>query len=152
MWKYSQGIWLSMDKRYGKEVTGACKICQAKGKTEMHHIISQSKIKMIERPDLMTNPANIIELCKKCHNLTDSSSYRRLMIQHDPNRKSRGEKIHLGILERRKKEGVYQCEGHVVSGRRCRKPVTKEGGYCRTHLWQTYKELVESNEIPNDYP
>ena len=33
-----------MEERHGVEVTGVCKICQAKGETEMHHIISQSKI------------------------------------------------------------------------------------------------------------
>jgi hypothetical protein len=73
----SEKVSPKMEERYGKEVTGVCKICEAEGKTEMHHIISQSKIKKIDKLDLLTNPNNIIELCKKCHDLTDSSIYRK---------------------------------------------------------------------------
>ena len=58
-------------KRYGKLVTGICKICEAEGYTEIHHIISQSKCKRMDRKDLLTNQNNLIELCKPCHNLTD---------------------------------------------------------------------------------
>jgi hypothetical protein len=135
MW-YEQRGRIAMDKRYGKEVTGACKICQAEGKTEMHHIISQSKIKMIERPDLTTNPANIIELCKKCHDLTDSSSYRRWMMQKEPNRRRGRKGIPSRIEERMKNEGLFPCAGHTVGGRRCRNAVVKEGEHCRTHQYQ----------------
>jgi hypothetical protein len=136
--KYSQGIWLSMAERYGIEVTGVCKICEAEGKTEMHHIISQSKIKMIERPELTTNPANIIELCKKCHDLTDSSSYRRWMMESEPNRRRGRKGIPSHLQERMKNEGSFPCAGYtrIGGGRRCRKAVVKEGGYCSTHQYQ----------------
>jgi hypothetical protein len=142
-----------MDKRYGKEVTGACKICQAKGKTEMHHIISKSQIMKMKQPDLLTNPNNIIELCKKCHYATDSHLYRRWFLRQERKPKaSIDNEIYSSLIENYQKKGLFQCKGRTtIGGRRCRKSVRKEGGFCGTHIWQ--KEIVELvKEIPNDYP
>lgn len=135
-----------MNKRYGKQVTGVCQICQAEGKTEMHHIISQSKIKLIERPELLTNPANVIELCLKCHDLTDSSSYRRWMMESEPTgSKGRGG-IPPQLQERMRSEGSFPCAGYtrINGGRRCRKTVVKDGGYCSTHQYQMHMELASN--------
>jgi hypothetical protein len=140
-----------MEERYGKEVTGVCKICEAEGKTEMHHIISQSKIEKMERPDLLTNPGNLIELCIPCHDLTDSSIFRRWWKSNPKGVRRSREEVRKGREKKRLKKGLFQCKGHIKSGRQCEKGLEEEG-YCRTHLWQTYKELVEAGEIPNDYP
>tara|TARA_B110000008_G_C16904472_1_gene538149 strand:- start:755 stop:1168 length:414 start_codon:yes stop_codon:yes gene_type:complete len=130
----------SMAERYGVPVTGFCKICGAEGYTEMHHIISQSKIKKMNRPELLTNPNNIIELCRSCHNATDSSLYRRWYMRQE--RKINHEdvdedKIYASLLEKYSELGRYQCAGHTkMGGRRCRKSVAKENGYCLTHIHQ----------------
>ena len=76
-----------MVKRYGKEVTGVCTICGNVGKTEMHHIISQSKIGKLQPgnhnydQNLKTNPGNLVELCVPCHDMTDHSRYRAGMLR-----------------------------------------------------------------------
>jgi hypothetical protein len=132
-----------MEERHGVEVTGVCKICQAEGKTEMHHIISQSKIEKLERPDLLTNPNNIIELCKQCHLWTDSSIYRKWYreVQHYGTRSR--EQVRLSRVERRKKKGLEKCEGHIKSGRPCEIGVKKRGQYCRYHRWQGKKKIAK---------
>jgi hypothetical protein len=126
-----------MTERYKVEVTGVCKICEAEGETEMHHIISQSKIEKLERPDLLTNPNNLIELCKQCHLWTDSAIYRKWFreVQHY-GKKSR-EEVRLSRVAKREKKGLAQCKGKIKSGRRCEQGVPKKGqGYCKTHRWQ----------------
>jgi len=42
-----------MVKRFGVHVTGMCRICGAEGRTEMHHIISASRLGEMDRVDLM---------------------------------------------------------------------------------------------------
>ena len=128
------------DKRYGVEVTGICKICQAEGKTEMHHIISQSQIKRIKRPDLLTNAGNIIEICVPCHDLTDSSVYRRWYKSKKPKLKRSREQVRKRREKKRLKKGLFQCEGNVKSGRQCEVSVKKEGQYCGYHKRQGYKK------------
>ena len=130
-----------MVERYGVEVTGVCKICKAEGYTEMHHIISQSKINKMNQPDLLTNPNNIIELCKRCHNATDSHLYYRWYRRQERRTKHddvSDEVIYASLLESYAAEGRFQCSGYtkVHGGRRCRKSVAKEGGFCRTHIHQ----------------
>jgi hypothetical protein len=124
-----------MAKRYGVDVTNVCKICQAEGKTEMHHIISQSKIEKMKRPDLLTNAGNIIELCKQCHDLTDSSTYRRWRQSNPKGMRRTREEVRLKREKKRLKKGLFQCEGNIKSGRRCETGVKKEG-YCKTHRYQ----------------
>ena len=56
---------------------GVCRICEASGYTEWHHIISRGKSGRIGRSDLITNINNVVELCKSCHELTTSSGMKR---------------------------------------------------------------------------
>ena len=37
-----------MAERYGREVTGQCQVCGYKGKTQIHHIISQHTIEKLK--------------------------------------------------------------------------------------------------------
>lgn len=53
--------------------TGQCRICDARGYTEWHHIISQGHARKTNQHTLLTNPGNVVELCKKCHNQTTAS-------------------------------------------------------------------------------
>ena len=129
-----------MAKRYGKEVTGVCSICKSEGYTEMHHIISRSKIEKIQKPDLLKNPDNLIELCKDCHDLTDSSSYRLWYLRKNPNSRRRRtrEEVRLHRERKRERKGLFQCAGRLKrgKGRRCEVGVSKEGEFCRTHEYQ----------------
>ena len=134
-----------MEERHGVEVTGVCKICQAEGNTEMHHIISQSKIEKLKRPDLLTNPNNIIELCKTCHHWTDSSIYRKWYREHRHYGTRSRDEVRLGREQKRAREGTLQCKGHIKSGRRCEIGVGKRSqGYCKIHRWQKKKKADEN--------
>ena len=52
---------------------GACRVCDRRGYTEWHHIISRGHAKKTKQLDLITNPGNVVELCKSCHNQTTAS-------------------------------------------------------------------------------
>ena len=132
-----------MATRYGVEVTGKCQICGDEGKTEMHHIISTSVIERIERPDLLTNSGNIVELCREHHKLTSSHIYRRWYKKQNPlieTKEQRRERVRLKREKKRERKGLFQCDGTVKSqDRRCEFGVKKEGGYCPYHKWQKYE-------------
>lgn len=53
--------------------TGVCRICSRTGYTEWHHIISRGHAKKTGQPQLITNPGNVVELCKPCHDQTTAS-------------------------------------------------------------------------------
>ena len=58
--------------------TGHCRICDHKGYTEWHHIISQHHARKTKQFPLLRNPGNVVELCKTCHNQTSASKSRYL--------------------------------------------------------------------------
>jgi hypothetical protein len=53
--------------------TSVCRICSRKGYTEWHHIISRRHAKKTGQHQLITNPGNVVELCKSCHDQTTAS-------------------------------------------------------------------------------
>ena len=53
--------------------SGVCRICGREGYTEWHHIISRGHAKKTGQIELITNPGNIVELCKSCHDQTTAS-------------------------------------------------------------------------------
>lgn len=58
---------------------GACTICGCTpkdGYTEWHHIISQHKCKKEGLDHLISARSNVVELCKRCHDLTTASMLR----------------------------------------------------------------------------
>ncbi len=69
--------------------TGVCRICSQKGYTEWHHIISQGHAKKTKQLDLITNPGNVVELCKPCHDQTTASKSRYLLQKKENVRKSK---------------------------------------------------------------
>ena len=69
--------------------TGFCRICGQKGYTEWHHIISQGHAKKTKQLDLITNPGNVVELCKPCHDQTTASKSRYLLQKKENVRKSK---------------------------------------------------------------
>jgi len=59
--------------------TGSCTICGERGidgYTEWHHIISQHKCKKEGLDHLISARSNVVELCKRCHDLTTASMLR----------------------------------------------------------------------------
>jgi len=59
--------------------TGSCTICGQKGfdgYIEWHHIISQHKCKKEGLDHLISARSNVVELCKRCHDLTTASMLR----------------------------------------------------------------------------
>lgn len=59
--------------------TGNCTICGQRGEdgyTEWHHIISQHKCKKEGLDHLISARSNVVELCKRCHDLTTASMLR----------------------------------------------------------------------------
>ena len=109
-------------------------------------------------------PGNIVELCGGCHDLTRSSDlWRTKQIERErkkiqqENRKARqasnpSKKVSAGSkewlknrgklknkrLNKIKRDGLFQCEGKIRSGRRCEKGVVKEGDYCSYHTHQRW--------------
>ena len=63
--------------------TGICTICKKKGKTDWHHIISQHHAKKTGRKDLISNPDNVVELCRSCHNQTTASMVRKRLMREE---------------------------------------------------------------------
>jgi len=130
-----------------------CSICSAEGKTEWHHIISQAKIKRLKETDhnynndLLNNPNNLIELCKPCHEQTDSHIYWNWFNRLDKSkkRKSRNKRTRKkpdgrkGNANYKKRKG--QCLGVNANGERCGKRGFRYigGKYCKQHEHQAPK-------------
>lgn len=119
-----------MKNRYGVDVTGICRICSFKGYTEMHHIISQARCIKLGREDLITNPGNIVELCKQCHDQTTASITSEINRGKDARKKSRYNK---NIIIEGGGETPEICWAMLKNGKkRCRKANTHEG-LCSLH-------------------
>ena len=74
---YAGFLGISMARR-----KGTCRICKKKRALDPHHIISRHHAKKTNQPDLITNPGNIVFICRKCHNQTTASKSRyRIMRQ-----------------------------------------------------------------------
>lgn len=56
---------------------GICTICKKKGRTDWHHIISQHHAIRTGQKELISDPNNVIELCRKCHDQTTASMVRK---------------------------------------------------------------------------
>jgi len=69
--------------------SGHCRICNSKGYTEWHHIISQHHARKTNQHRLIQNPGNVVELCKKCHNQTSASKSRYLFEKNSKKKTSR---------------------------------------------------------------
>ena len=63
--------------------TGICTICKKKGRTEWHHIISQHHAKKTGQKNLISNPDNVVELCRSCHNQTTASMVRKRLMREE---------------------------------------------------------------------
>ena len=93
---------------------GSCRICKKVGYTEWHHIISRNHLIISRQKNLLKNPDNLVELCKKCHNQTTASMVRKRLLKQKQTKSS----IRFGrkFLTRRGKWGSYKyVNGHRVA-------------------------------------
>ena len=60
-----------------------CTICKKTGYTEWHHIISQSHARKTGQLELLDNPRNLVELCRRCHNQTTASMVRNRLLKQE---------------------------------------------------------------------
>jgi hypothetical protein len=118
-----------MVTNYGFTKTGECRICLAKGYTEIHHIISQSMCDKMERPDLKINIGNLVELCKSCHDLTNHSFYREQRITEKDRRKGRA----ATNARKRQTNLRFTCSGLKKNGDNCSRKVRRKGAFCPDH-------------------
>ena len=58
-------------------VKGTCRICGKNRMLDPHHIISQGHAKKIGQKGLISNPGNVVHICRKCHDQTTASMVRQ---------------------------------------------------------------------------
>jgi hypothetical protein len=93
-----------------------CTICKKKGKTDWHHIISQHHAKRSNQKHLLSNPNNVIELCRKCHNQTTASMVRKRLIKKE--RSSSSEK--RSYSSKISKKGVIEKNHRILAKQKAR--------------------------------
>ena len=104
-------------------VKGTCRICGYQGMLDPHHIISQAQARRLKRPDLITNPGNVVHICRKCHDLTPASQKRAKYEAKAKKAKARP----------KKKAKRSQCEAMTDVGSRCSLQKVKGARVCHVH-------------------
>ena len=64
-------------------VRGTCRICGKKGMLDPHHIISQGHAKKTKQRDLISNPGNVVHICRGCHDQTTASMVKKRLDKKD---------------------------------------------------------------------
>ena len=88
--------------------TSICKICEKRGYTEWHHIISRNHAIMSGQEKLLKNPGNIVELCKNCHNQTTASMVRKRLMRGNNHQKKPAIKYGVKFRTSKGKWGSYK--------------------------------------------
>ena len=132
-----------MVTNYGFKKIGMCRICNSKGYTEVHHIISQSMCDKMERPDLKINQGNLVELCKICHDLTNHSYYREIHLSKNERKKNNA----ATRARKRQLNGKFVCIGQKKNGERCSKKVFTKGSFCPTHKPSKFSDTERCKHI-----
>ena len=106
---------------------GTCRICGYQGMLDPHHIISQAQCKKLGRRDLISNPGNVVHICRDCHKLTTSYLDRKRL-------EGKGE----GSKEKAmRKVKPTRCIAETGSGLmrsgRCRLHAVSGSDYCHVH-------------------
>ena len=105
-------------------VRGTCRICGYQGMLDPHHIISQAQAKRLKRYDLITNPGNVVHICRKCHDLTPASQKRAKYEAKGRQKTKRAQK----------KAKSRRCEAMTDVGGRCKHPAKPGEHVCGYHL------------------
>jgi 5-methylcytosine-specific restriction endonuclease McrA len=110
-----------MARRY-PQARGTCRICGKKGQLDPHHIISQAQCRKKNREDLITNPGNIVHICRECHKLTTSYLVRE---RRETKRNKKKAKP--------KPKGRPRCEAMTEMFDRCKNRATSGHHVCGYH-------------------
>jgi len=116
-----------MARRY-PQAKGTCRICGNKGKLDPHHIISQAQCRKNNRKDLITNPGNIVHICRDCHKLTTSYLVREDLTDRAPKPKSKRK-----AKRQVKPKGQPRCEAQTEMLDRCKNRAAKGHHVCGYH-------------------
>ena len=96
--------------------SGICKICKRSGRTDWHHIISQHHAIKTGQTNLLDNPDNVIEICRRCHKQTTSYMVRKRLtrkygrINSKPPRKRLTPQEKRALREKKQKEKGKRIE------------------------------------------
>lgn len=119
-------------------VKGTCRICGYQGMLDPHHIISQAQCKKLNRLDLISNPGNVVHICRHCHDKTTAS-----MVRQHPDKKEKAKPLRIkrrGILRqttsKKKKKAKMQgrCEARTELLGRCKRTAKPGVHVCGFHL------------------
>jgi hypothetical protein len=58
-------------------VRGTCRICGDNRMLDPHHIISQGHAKKTGQDELISNPGNVVHICRDCHDQTTASMVKK---------------------------------------------------------------------------
>ena len=110
-------------------VRGTCRICGYQGMLDPHHIISQAQAKRLKRFDLITNPGNVVHICRKCHDLTPASQKRAKYEAKGRQKTKRAQKK----AKRTRCKAMTKGETSIHIGHRCRIKAPPGEDYCHVH-------------------
>ena len=119
-------------------VRGTCRICGYQGMLDPHHIISQAQARRLKRHDLITNPGNVVHICRKCHDLTPASQ-KRAKYEAKGRQKTYEAKGRQKTKRAQKKAKRGRCKATTKGataihiGRRCRIKALPGEDYCHVH-------------------
>jgi hypothetical protein len=109
-------------------VKGTCRICGYQGMLDPHHIISQAQCKKLNRLDLISNPGNVVHICRHCHDKTTASKVRQYL--------EKKEKAEKKPKKAKKKKATNQgrCEAMTELAGRCKRNSKPGHHVCGFHL------------------
>ena len=112
-------------------VRGACRICGAREMLDPHHIISQAQARKQSRPDLITNPGNVVHICRACHKLTTSYQDRERLEVKEGGSKVKGSK--KAMREVKPTRCIAETGSGLMRGGRCRLHAVSGSEFCHVH-------------------
>ena len=115
---------------------GTCRICGYQGMLDPHHIISQAQCKKLNRLDLISNPGNVVHICRWCHDMTTASLNRKYLEAKESKgrQKTYEAKGRQKTKRAQKKAKSRRCEAMTDVGGRCKHPAKPGEHVCGYHL------------------
>ena len=111
-------------------VRGTCRICGYQGMLDPHHIISQAQAKRLKRYDLITNPGNVVHICRRCHDLTPASQKRA---KYEAKGRQKTKQARSKKAKRGRCKATTKGATAIHIGRRCRIKALPGEDYCHVH-------------------
>ena len=120
-------------------VRGTCRICGYQGMLDPHHIISQAQAKRLNRRDLITNPGNVVHICRRCHDLTPASQKRAKyeakgrQKTYEAKGRQKTKQARSKKAKRTRCKAMTKGETSIHIGHRCRIKALPGEDYCHVH-------------------